>query len=207
VATLAGTGPPPPILEAIVAERSTSNIAVPASIVLPFDRRRTSSPRARPQCERGARPTLSLAHTLSTPAATHRRHADPKGVRHLFEGSRPAATLGHSSGSTIMAYLRGPCRTRPATRGRGHEADGVKTGGQAHGPRVSLRATRNAAPDSQRTGGPRRRSAVVVVEPRRLGGLCRVSGAADATRPQGRLWQGWRGRRGPRRAPPRASRC
>jgi integrase len=44
-------------------------------------RRRTSSPRARPRCERGARPTLSWANTASTPASPHRGHADPTGVR------------------------------------------------------------------------------------------------------------------------------
>jgi hypothetical protein len=87
----------------------------------------------------------------------------PSRVRRLCRGWAAAATLGHSSSVRITSLRRGPRRTRPATRRRCHEEDGVR-GGRVTRSTCEAARQRNTAPGSQRTGGPRRRSVVVVVE-------------------------------------------
>ena len=99
-------------------------------------RRRTSSPRARPQCERGARSRLSWANTAPTSVAPHRGDPHPPRVR---SGSRrrDARALKRET------HRRGLRRTRHATRRRGHEEDGVRG--------VSGQKTRSTCESSRQT--------------------------------------------------------
>jgi len=75
-------------------------------------RRRMSSPRAGPRCERGARPTLSWANTASTPASPHRGHADPTGVRTWGScGHTRALKWLHDHGSPTRSTPNATCNT------------------------------------------------------------------------------------------------
>jgi hypothetical protein len=122
-------------------------------------RRRTSSPRARPRYERGARPTLSWANTASTPASPHRRHADSTGVRRLFDwlvrcrDARAFKRL-HDHGSPTRSTPNATCNAWPRSWGG--------WGGRRVQPKCTVndsRCTPNATPPRvfQRTGSPRRR--------------------------------------------------
>jgi hypothetical protein len=99
---------------------------------------RASLPTEPKRCERRARYTPARFNMASAPNALHRRHADLTGVR-------PRGGRRNARAFQRQAHRRGLRRTRPATRRRGHEADGVS--GRAdgeHGPRRSLHA--NATP-------------------------------------------------------------
>ena len=139
-------------------------------------RRRTSSPRARPRCERGARPRLSWANTAPTSVAAHRRHPHPPRVRTGSRRRDPRALERE-------AHRRGLRRTRYATGGGGHEEDGVRG--------VSGQKTRSTCESSRQTqhrpGRGARGGEVWWWLSSRPGSFCRVSVAGDASR-RGRSW-------------------
>jgi hypothetical protein len=101
---------------------------------------RASLPTEPKRCERRARYTPARFNMASAPTALHRRHADLTGVRPRG-GRRDARAFQR------QAHRRGLRRTRPATRRRGHEEDGVSS------ERRRTRSTCEASRSTQRRPG------------------------------------------------------